>query len=146
MPVDPGLLYTNVPVYAINLDARQHAAAKALVNAARDPVTTLYVTSQVLCEFYSVITNPRRVAVVCSPSDALRIISVLLAMPGLHVLPSPASAVSGWMSLLWRRMVTGAGVYDLQLAATILANGIHRIYTFNATDFQMFSELTVVRP
>jgi len=47
MSVEPGIVDANVLAYA---------------TAARRPSVTLYVTSQILCEFYSVITNPRRVA------------------------------------------------------------------------------------
>jgi predicted nucleic acid-binding protein len=35
MPVEPGLVDTNVPVYALDADAPQHAAARALLDAAR---------------------------------------------------------------------------------------------------------------
>jgi len=55
-----------VLVYAVNADAPQHAASRALLDAAGDPTVRLYVTSQILCEFYSLITNPRRVAAVSS--------------------------------------------------------------------------------
>jgi predicted nucleic acid-binding protein len=79
MSVEPGIVDANVLAYATNADAPLHAASRAWLEAARDPSTTLYVTSQVLCEFYSVITNPRRVAAACSPKEALRIISALLA-------------------------------------------------------------------
>jgi len=51
MPVEPGVLDANVLIYAINADAPQHAASRALVDAARDPSISLYVTSQILCEF-----------------------------------------------------------------------------------------------
>jgi hypothetical protein len=64
----------------------------------------------------------------------------------LHVLPIPARAVEGWMDLLRRQPVTGADVFDLQLAATMLANGVSRIYTFNGADFAVFPELTVLQP
>jgi predicted nucleic acid-binding protein len=40
----------------------------------------------------------------------------------------------------------GAGVFDLQIVATMLANDVQRIYTFNPADFQVFAELTVVTP
>jgi len=59
------------------------------VEAASDPSVTLYVTSQILCEFYSLITNPRWVVVVSSPAEALSLIPARLALPGLHVLPTP---------------------------------------------------------
>jgi predicted nucleic acid-binding protein len=117
-----------------------------LLESARDPSITLYVTSQTLCEFYSVITNPRRVAVASSPIEALHIISGLLAFPGIHVLPSPAQAVAAWMELLKRHPVKGGDVFDLQLVATMQANDVQRIYTFNVEDFEVFPELAVVKP
>ena len=82
MSVEPGVLNANVLAYAINADALQQAASRALLEATPDPSITLYITSQILCEFYSVITNPRRVAVGSSSIEAVRIISVLLALPG----------------------------------------------------------------
>jgi predicted nucleic acid-binding protein len=61
MSVEPGIVDTNVLVYALDADAPQHEAARALLEAAREASTTLFMTSQILCEFYSVVTNPRRV-------------------------------------------------------------------------------------
>jgi predicted nucleic acid-binding protein len=72
MVVEPGVLDANILAYAVNADAPRPAASRALLEAAHDPSIALYVTSQILCEFYSVITNPRRVAVVVSPAEALR--------------------------------------------------------------------------
>jgi predicted nucleic acid-binding protein len=42
--------------------------------------------------------------------------------------------------------VIGADVFDLQIGATMQANGIERIYTFNTGDFNVFPELSVVTP
>jgi toxin-antitoxin system PIN domain toxin len=146
MSVEPGIVDANILAYAMNADAPHHAASRALLEEARDPSTTLYVTSQVLCEFYSLITNPRRVAAPCSPTEALGIISALLALPGVYVLPSPVGAVTGWMELLERHPVTGGDVFDLQLVATMKANNVERIYTFNTEDFEVFPDLAVLIP
>jgi uncharacterized protein len=144
MSVEPGIIDANVLVYAMDADAPQHAASRALLDPARDSSTTLYVTFQILGEFYSVVTNPRRVPNPRSPEDALRAISGLLAF--LHVLPVPARAVEEWLDLLRRHPVTGADAFDLQIVATMRANGIQRIYTFNRDDFEVFSELAVLTP
>jgi predicted nucleic acid-binding protein len=144
--VEPGVLDANVLAYALNADAAQHVAARRLVEAARDPSTCLYVTSQILCEFYSIITSVRRFPQAVSPAEAVRILSAILALPGVQILPMPSQVVAGWIQLLGRRAVEGAGVFDLQIVATMLANGIQRIYTFNSGDFQVFAELTVVTP
>jgi predicted nucleic acid-binding protein len=145
MSLEPGVIDANVLVYAMAVDAPQYAPSRALLDAARDdPGTTLYVTSQILCEFYSVVTNPRRVALARSGSEALQAISGLLGF--LQILPIPARAVGGWMDLLRRHPVARPAVFDLQLVATMLANDISCIYTFNGADFAVFSELTVVAP
>ncbi len=61
MSVDPGILDANVLVYAMDADAPQHAASRALLDAGRSQSARLYVTLQILCEFYSIVTNARRV-------------------------------------------------------------------------------------
>jgi predicted nucleic acid-binding protein len=48
--VEPGIVDANVLVYAMDADAPQHAASRALLEAVRDASATLYVTSQVLCD------------------------------------------------------------------------------------------------
>jgi predicted nucleic acid-binding protein len=144
MPVEPGIVDANVLVYAMDADAPQHLASRALLDGARDSSTTLYVTSQILCEFYSTVTSARRVPNPRTPDDALRAIAGLLKF--LHVLPIPARTVEGWMDLLRRQPVTGGDVFDLQIVATMQANGIQRIYTFNRGDFEAFPELAVSTP
>jgi len=146
MPVEPGLVDANVLAYASNADDPKYAASRALLEEARDSLTTLYITPQIISEFYSVITNPRRVAAPSYPAVALQVISALLAMPGISVLPINGRALTVLVELLRRHPVTGPGVFDLQIVATMKANGIRTIYTFNAADFEVFPELTVIVP
>jgi uncharacterized protein len=144
MPVEPGLVDANVLVYAMDADAPQHAASRSLLEAARSQSTVLFVTSQVLCEFYSIVTSARRVTKPRSPEDALQAISSLLAF--LRVLSSPARAVEVWLELLRRHPVTGGDAFDLQIVAAMQINGVQKIYTFNTGDFEVFPELAVVTP
>jgi predicted nucleic acid-binding protein len=37
-------------------------------------------------------------------------------------------------------------VFDLQLAATTIENGVRRIYTYNRADFETVEELDVLTP
>jgi predicted nucleic acid-binding protein len=79
-----------------------------------------------------------------SAADAIAAIADLLSF--LHVVPTPARTVEGWLDLLRVHPVIGGAVFDLQLAAAMLANGVQRIYTFNAGDFEAFPELIVIVP
>jgi len=144
MSVEPGLVDANVLVYALDADAPHHAPSRALLDAARETPSTLYVTLQVLCEFYSIVTNARRVPKPRPPADALSAISGLLSF--LHVLPIPLHTVGEWLDLLRRRPISGGDIFDLQIVAAMKANGVQRIYTFNTEDFEVFPELAVIIP
>ena len=102
------------------------------------------MTSQILCEFYAIVTNARRVLKPRSSSDALAAISNMLGF--LRVLPVPVTTIDEVMSLLRRRPVTGGEIFDLQIVATMKLNGISRIYTFNTGDFKPFSEIEPLTP
>jgi hypothetical protein len=105
MSVDPGVLDANVLAYAVNVDAPQHAASRVL-EAASDPLVKLYVTSQILCELYSIVTNPRRVAVVSAPPK--------------H------QASFGYPGASWFTVVANPGPCGCEMDATVAASPRHR--------------------
>lgn len=145
MSVEPGIVDANILVYALDADAPQHEACRTLLEAAQGEASvTLYVTPQILCEFYAIVTNARRVLKPRSSADALAAISNMLGF--LRVLPVPVTAIDEVMALLRRRPVTGGEVFDLQIVATMKLSGISRIYTFNTDDFKPFSEIEPLTP
>jgi len=144
MQFEPGIVDANVLVYALDSMAPQHLSSRALLDQAHNGLTTLYVTSQVLCELYAIVTSARRVLRPRSSAEAVAAIADLLSF--LHVLPIPARTVEGWLDLLRRRPVTGASVFDLQIVSAMLANNIQRIYTFNTGDFKPFAEIETLTP
>ncbi len=50
------------------------------------------------------------------------------------------------MQLLQRHPVSGGDVFDLQIVATMQANGIERIHTFDRGDFEAVSGISVTEP
>jgi len=79
MSIEPGIVDANVLVYAFDANAPQHSASRTLLDAGRAGTTTLYVTSQALCEFYSIVTNSRRVLKPRTVADAIAAIADLLS-------------------------------------------------------------------
>lgn len=146
MASEPALLDTNVLVYATDPHAPQHAASYALVEEARlDPESGLCVTPQVLAELYSALTwararSPR------TPSEAIGVLEVVLSWSGLRVLPVTAAVTRRLVALLRETPITGRRVHDMHIVATMLENGIRRIYTFNTRDFASIDGLEVVLP
>ena len=137
---EPSLVDTNVLVYSASPSALQHEASRALLESE----IQLCITPQVLAEFYAVVTNPRRVTVPFSATEARAFIEELISR--LEILPLMPMVVRRWTDLAERYGVTGARVFDLQLAATMIENGVKRIYTYNRADFEIVADLEVLTP
>lgn len=93
MSADLCLVDSNVLAYALYADGPHHAPSKSLLEKAGNRGAGFCVTSQVLAEFFSIVTNPKRVTVAQSAESAVRAIR---AIP-----------------------VTGGRIFDLQIAATM---------------------------
>ncbi len=106
----------------------------------------LCVAQQNLAEFYAVVTDPRRVTEPRQPAEALEAIKRLIAMPGICLLPLPADIVERWIALMRNRPVRRGAAFDVQLVATMLGNGIRKIYTLNDSDFRPFDQIEVFAP
>lgn len=146
MSIDRRLIDTNVLVYSLYPTAPQHPASRALVESAKDPAAGLCVFPQILAEFFSIVTNPKRVTPAKTAEEALQAIEQFLALPGLSLLPVPADVVSRWINLVRARPVTGAEVFDIQAVATMLGHGITGVYTYNLSDFAGITGITPEQP
>jgi toxin-antitoxin system PIN domain toxin len=144
MADDLALLDANILVYALFVDSEHHERCRKLLTRASDRECGFCVTSQVLAEFFSVVTNPKRVSVAKTPEEALAAIEAILAMPGVRILPTPVDVARRWIEILRDRPVSGGRIFDLQLPATMLANQVSRIYTLNRADF--VNIVTVLMP
>lgn len=143
-----GVLDANVLIYAhTGEEAERYSGSAILLDLARSGGQEFAVTPQVLMEFYSVITSPKRVSKPLTPQLASAAISRLLAMPGISLLPYPVDLIDRIQTLLEIHPVTGGAVYDLQIVATMLGNGVTTVYTYNRKDFEPFiPEIRVETP
>jgi hypothetical protein len=53
------------------------------------------------------MTHVRRFPKAVSAAEAVRILSTILALPGLQILPMPSQVLAGWIHLLGRHAVDG---------------------------------------
>jgi uncharacterized protein len=146
MSLEPAVLDTNILVYALFQDSPHHENSRTLLELAGKPDANLFVCTQSLAEFYAIVTNPRRVTAARTTREAIAAVERFLALPGLTVLPQPVDIVPRWCRLLRQHPVTGPDVFDLLIVATMMAGGIHRLYTFNTHDFKPFSQIQLLTP
>lgn len=137
-------LDTNMLAYVANIKAPQHRAALEIFRPCETEI--LCVSSQVLAEFYSYITNPAILAKPLEPTEAISRIKRICQMPHVCLLSTPVDLFDGWMSLLEERPVTNGGIFDLLHIAIMLAHQVTTIYTFNVNDFSWCSQIQVINP
>jgi len=146
MSTELALVDSNVLVYAFHEEAEHHAASRSLLNRGQRGGAALCIASQNLAEFYAITTNPKRVTKPRQAGEALDAVKLILAMPGMTLIPTPADIVERWVTLVHHHPVTRGNVYDAQLAATMLANNVRQIYTYDVAHFRRFPEIEVLTP
>ena len=140
---------TNVLIYASQRRSKYHQAAKVLRDRGQNGEIPLCISPQVLGEFFTYLTRKdgRGLERPLPPEEASAEVRKYLDSEHIQVIHStPATWPLILDSLLKQRPVSGAGIYDLQLAATMLSNGVTRIYTFNTKDFEPLSGIEVLNP
>jgi predicted nucleic acid-binding protein len=143
MSLDLTVVDTNVLVYAMFPESENYNPSRAILDKAKQENITLCITPQIFSEFYAIVTNPRRVTAPRTSQEALQALDEILELPGMILLPIPVDILTRMKTLLQKYPVTGYAVFDIQLLATILGNGIEKIYTFDRKHFERFSEIKI---
>lgn len=139
---DPLLLDTNVLVYAHNQDSPLHNQSLSLIKGVVTGQFRGVLAQQNLLEFYSIITDKRRIAKPLSPLQAQEILGDYLKLPFEIIFPNRETI--GKLSVLCgKNKIKNGQVFDAYLVATMLSHQIKHIITANTKDFKMFSEIKV---
>jgi predicted nucleic acid-binding protein len=134
------LVDTNVLVrLAVPADPR-HLSSRRAVEALE--TEGLYCASQNFVELWNVATRPVENNGLGQPTTVAD--QVLRSLEQVFPrLPEPDEAYDRWRDLVVRFGITGVKVHDARLVALMLANGIFRILTFNASDFRRYEVLGI---
>lgn len=140
------LLDTNILVYAADETSVYHQDAIILREKGLRGEIPLCICPQVLTEFFAIVTDPRRVNNPRTPAEARSEIKKYIQSKNiLKIYPGP-DIIKRILDLLTRYEVSKQEIFDLQLVATMLANNVVRIYTYNQDDFSRYPEIEVLSP
>ncbi len=140
------LLDSNILIYALDSASVFHLKARSLRDEALKANIQACVCPQVLVEFFAVITNPKRVKNPLPPQKAREEVEKYLnATSILKIYPS-TDILERIVALLKKYEIKEAQIFDLQLVATMLANGVTVVYTYNQSDFARFKEIKAITP
>src|SRR5450432_990645 len=136
---------TNILVYATRRDSVWHAAASNAVRGLSGAPWAIPWTC--LCEFYSVVTHPRRYKPATLVSEAIDQIDAWLESPYLKIL-GETSTETGWDTLrevLRTSQVIGPNVHDARIVSLCLQHGVRELWSADR-DLSRFPQLRVVNP
>lgn len=137
------LFDSNILVYAHNEDSLLHSQAIKLVTRVIKGEIFGSLASQNLLEFYSVITDRRRVADPITPKLASGLINQYLSSPFEIIYPN-LNTNKIMIELLKKNEFEDGQIFDVFLIATMLSNNIRRIVTANVKDFKKFDGISVL--
>ncbi len=140
------LLDTNILVYAADTKSPFHHQAVAVRDKGFRGEISCCVSIQVLSEFFAVVTNPKRVYQTINQSDAIQEMEKYRSSQNiLKIFPNPKT-LEIMMDLLRKHQISMQKIHDLHLVATMVANNVNRIYTYNQMDFKKFNEIEALTP
>ena len=140
------LVDTNVLVYAADESSPFFERSRKLLERGLAGEIDLCISPQNLCEFFAIVTDPKRVKNVRPQGEALaEIKKYLRSQRIIKIYPGPAIR-EAMIDLLERHQVKRQQIFDLQLVATMISNQVKHLYTFNREDFEKFTEIEVEEP
>lgn len=138
MAAESVLVDTNVLVYLTRPTSAHHMAATAALTELEAQGSVLWISAQVLREYLAVVTRPQTSAPALPMPAAIADVREFCQAFRLAV---PEAAVfDRLLGLLEQRSGAGRQVHDANIVATMLAQGVRKLLTFNAADFRRFSE------
>ena len=137
---EPILFDTNILVYAHNLDSPYHLKAISLVQAAVEGMFEAVLAQQNLLEFYSIITDPKRVGKPLAPKEASSLVKDYLNSPFKIIFPDQETIK---LAFSLDKDSKGGEIFDTFLVAIMLSNNVKSIVTLNTKDFISFSSIKV---
>lgn len=137
------LFDSNVLVYVHNQDSPFYAASAKFLTLVITGEMRGVLAQQNLLEFYSIVTDARRVTHPLSPHEAASLVAAYLQSPFTIVVPTTQTAQLALTMSKHQHLVNGR-IFDAYLAATMITNEVQVIVTANVKDFASFPELEVI--
>lgn len=143
--MDNWLLDTNVLLRMQEKGPGHHPVAARAIALLAKRGACLYVTPQVLVEYWCSATRPVEAnGLGWDTSTIAGRMSVLLAR--FRLLEDTSAVFDIWQDLVERYDIKGKKVHDARLVAVMQAHGVQNLLTFNTDDFAAFGEIKAVHP
>jgi predicted nucleic acid-binding protein len=144
MAADPVFLDTNVLVAASVNVHPSHARAVVLLSRLLSERVPLVISSQICREFLVVLTRQPVEGRNFSTQEAIDALDRWRAT--CTVFDDDLAVLTELIAIVRRYAVKGKQIHDANVIATMRANGVARLATFNAADFHRFEDEVRLEP
>jgi predicted nucleic acid-binding protein len=141
------LLDVNILLRSANPDDPLHDQATRAVETLLHQGETVYLVPQAMYEFWAVSTRPAdRNGLGFSITEATASLARVTLL--LTPIADNQDVTNEWLVLVARYGITGhhARSHDTRYVAAMIAHGITHLLTYNVSDFDFYTEVTVVHP
>lgn len=134
---------TNVLVYHTfrDFDAEKHEVSVRVLNNLFT-AHRVVLSPQILREFAAIVTKKTVFEQPLSYEQV--IIKISEFEKNFTVVYENQDTLAIFKSMIAKYKINGSRVHDVYIAATMIANGINSIFTFNDSDFRGFNEISVM--
>jgi predicted nucleic acid-binding protein len=138
-------LDTNILVYSTLQDFDNEKNLKVLSTLSHffKENNELFISTQILREFYAVVTNSKFLKKPLSSLQANNQIDVFINT--FNVLPVTVDIFKHLKNLTTKHNITGQKIHDTAIVATMIEFDIKNIYTYKIKDFKIFKEINVLQ-
>lgn len=145
-PSEWGLIDTNILIYAHTSLSPLYQKAKDLRDKASRREILGCIAPQNLWEFYSAVTNPKKLQTPLTPDQALREIEIYSRSKGIRIIDPKSSTLFKTIELLKKFEIRRERIFDIYLLATMLDNNVKVIYTEDTTPFVRYGLVKAINP
>ena len=138
-------LDTNVLIYQTfeDFDREKHLHVCHVLKYLSENNYKIYVSTQVLREFFSISTNERLFERPLEVEEALSKIDEFGNT--FEVLYDNELSMTTLKEIVSKYKICKKDIYDANIAATIVANQLEELFTFNIKDFEFFDEIRLFK-
>jgi uncharacterized protein len=136
---------SNILLYAVRAFEPNHDVAKNLLDTVLSQKESVAFTDIAINEFIANASNKRLSVPVTSVEQAVSQVNNWLSAPNVTVIRNSPQSFKTFVKLCERTGRTGQEIYDAQIAAICIDNGVTEFIT-NDRGFEQFTELRIRNP
>jgi len=136
---------SNLLIYSHREDSEFHAAAKELVDSARQQAAAWAVPWPCIHEFIAIVTHPGIYKPASTLAEAFGFLDALFASPQLHFLSESSGYFEKLRAVAAAARLKGPRIHDARIVALCLHHGVSELWSADR-DFSAFPQLKVLNP